>query len=552
MKKIIKTEVLIIGGGAGGSAAGIQAARLGAETIIVEETQWLGGMFTAAGVSAFDGNKYALGGGIFGEIRKELEDYYGGFNNTFTGWISHTCFEPKVGKNILHSMVENEQHLRVFFNTQLVKVLKEGNKITGAVFKDNQANEMEIQAEVTIEATEMGDMLALGEIPYDLGRDSKEESGEPDAPDVHDYEMQDMTYCAILKKFKNKAPAINPSPNYDPLKFECSTAVDCSTGDENYLNHKLHDWHSFITYAELPNRKYMLNWPHRANDYPAYREIYENSKSRQQHYQKAKELTLDYVHYIQTKLGHPEWGLAEDEFPTEDNLPLIPYFRESRRIKGIKRMKEEDVIPVENSFRPKPIQDSIAVGDYYLDHHHSKEFNPPGKRLGENYPANAPFQVPFGVLIPEHHDGLIAAEKSISVTHIVNGCTRLQPVVMLIGQAAGITAYLAAKSKIKPRNVKIRDVHNLLIENGCQLLPYRDLWNNMDEFPAVQHLAIMEIFNDSEDFQFNGNEKISKSEKLKISKLPLEREKIQRVLEYSDRKSRSEIYLSVYEIIKNS
>ena len=110
MKKFF--DVLIIGGGTSGVAAGIQAARLGVKTIIVEETPWLGGMITSAGVSAFDGNKYALGGGIFGELRKKIEDYYGGPEKTFTGWISLTCFEPKMGKRLRRTC--NETHYRKY------------------------------------------------------------------------------------------------------------------------------------------------------------------------------------------------------------------------------------------------------------------------------------------------------------------------------------------------------------------------------------------------------------------------------------------------------
>ena len=40
---------------------------------------------------------------------------------------------------------------------------------------------------------------------------------------------------------------------------------------------------------------------------------------------------------------------------------------------------------------------------------------------------------------------LIVAEKSISVSNIINGTTRLQPMVMQIGQAAGALAALAVK-----------------------------------------------------------------------------------------------------------
>ena len=49
-------DVVIVGGGASGTAAGLQAARMGARTLIVEEFDWLGGMLTSAGVSATDGN----------------------------------------------------------------------------------------------------------------------------------------------------------------------------------------------------------------------------------------------------------------------------------------------------------------------------------------------------------------------------------------------------------------------------------------------------------------------------------------------------------------
>src|SRR5687767_2275274 len=46
----ITTDVLVIGGGTGGTAAGIQSARSGAKTLVAESTTWLGGMISAAGV----------------------------------------------------------------------------------------------------------------------------------------------------------------------------------------------------------------------------------------------------------------------------------------------------------------------------------------------------------------------------------------------------------------------------------------------------------------------------------------------------------------------
>ncbi|HEU4607982.1 MAG TPA: FAD-dependent oxidoreductase, partial [Chitinophagaceae bacterium] len=55
-QKTVYTDVLIIGGGASGTMAGIQCARMGTAALIVESTGWLGGMLTSAGVSAIDGD----------------------------------------------------------------------------------------------------------------------------------------------------------------------------------------------------------------------------------------------------------------------------------------------------------------------------------------------------------------------------------------------------------------------------------------------------------------------------------------------------------------
>ena len=48
--EVEETDVLIVGGGASGISAGLQSARMGVRTVIIEETPWLGGMLTSAGV----------------------------------------------------------------------------------------------------------------------------------------------------------------------------------------------------------------------------------------------------------------------------------------------------------------------------------------------------------------------------------------------------------------------------------------------------------------------------------------------------------------------
>jgi NADPH-dependent 2,4-dienoyl-CoA reductase/sulfur reductase-like enzyme len=143
------TDVLIAGGGASGVMASIQAARMGADVIIVEETDWLGGMLTAAGVSAIDGN-HRLPSGLWGEFRSHLYDHYGGPEAVETGWVSNTLFEPHIGNQILHRMVEAEPRITVIKGYYPVEVIKNGdrtpafgdeNRVAGVIFR-NAGGEM--------------------------------------------------------------------------------------------------------------------------------------------------------------------------------------------------------------------------------------------------------------------------------------------------------------------------------------------------------------------------------------------------------------------------
>lgn len=495
-----RIDVLILGGGTAGTAAAWQARQMGVSVLIAEPSPWIGGMITAAGVSAFDGNKGTLASGFYRRLRDHLEQYYGGKEAVFTGWISETCFEPHVAERFLREELA-DAGTEIWHRTELVRVLREGDRITGAILR-HRGEEKTVRAAITIDATEYGDGLASADIPFRFGRDSREELGEEHAPEQHDDEIQDMTVCAILKRFPGRAPAVEKPEGYDPRLFDCAVSEYCTIPDEEFLNHKLHDWDSFLTYSLLPNDKYLLNWPHHSNDYPDTVAVFRSAGERAEALRRARLHTLAFVHFMQTELGHPEWGIATDEFDTPDGLAYIPYMRESRRTVGIRTMVESDVVPILDNVRPSLQPDAIAIGDYFLDHHHSKAFLPPGERLVENYPNNAPFQIPYGCLIPESVDGFLAAEKNISVSHIVNGCTRLQPVVMLTGQAAGAAAAMAIQSGIEPRELSVRRLQNRLIGDGVMLYPMRDVDCTDPYFTAVQQIALRGVLPDDDPLEF--------------------------------------------------
>ena len=122
-----QVDVLIIGGGASGISAGIQCARMGVPAMIVEETPWVGGMLTAAGVSCVDGN-YNLQSGIFGEFADSLAHRYGGWEALKTGWVSNINFEPQVGQEILTNMAAGCEKLEIRRETVMLDVAKQEDK----------------------------------------------------------------------------------------------------------------------------------------------------------------------------------------------------------------------------------------------------------------------------------------------------------------------------------------------------------------------------------------------------------------------------------------
>ena len=487
MTESVRVDVLIVGGGTAGVAAAWQAAKCGARTLVVEESPWIGGMLTAAGVSAVDGNEGPLAGGMFRRFREAIEEHYGGSESVRTGWVSNTCYEPHVGERILSNWIE-ESGAEVWRDIRLVEILRKDARVEGAIV-ERRGERVEVRAQVTIDGTEFGDVLAMGNVPFRLGRESKEDTGEADAPDVADLWMQDMTWVATLTRVAGVAEAIPEQEEYGRADFDCSTSVICSTPDPELLNHPLHDWDSFISYGKLPGNKYMLNWPFHCNDSPMDPLLFGTREERERVLERSRHRTLAYIRYIQKDLRHPEFGLA-DEFGTEHKLAHIPYIRESRRVVGVSTVLEEHVVPAEGATRPLRWSDSIAVGDYPLDHHHWSHHLEPKERIVTDYPDTAPFEFPYSALVPQSVDGLLAIEKNSSVTHISNGCTRLQPIVMSVGQAAGAAAAQAAEKGIEPREIDTARLQRELLAEGCVLTPLRDVDAQHPHFAAIQTLTL--------------------------------------------------------------
>jgi len=511
----LNTDVLVVGGGTGGTAAAIQAARQGVPTILVSETPWLGGMLTSAGVAAPDGNELAaFQTGLWGAFIRELWDRQpGGLDHS---WVSMFSYDPRIAAQLLADWVQHLPHLNWITGQVPKEVCQQGGCITGVRFADFM-----VKAKVTLDATELGDLLALAEVPHRWGWELQSEFGEPSAPISHNhltrrYPVQVPTWVVILQDYgaRGEAPEILAPPRDTPELF---VGAWDGYGAERFLN-----------YGRLPGNLLMINWPIRGNDYgEGVGRLVASPQQRRQFLQEARWHSQSFARFIQTQLGR-RYGLANHVFPHPlggGAYGLHPYYRESRRLQGVVTVREPDILPVPGgrvaslagesaicASQQRFAIASIAVGNYPNDHHYP----------GINFPLKSksllwggrwtgtPFTIPYGCLVPVATDGLLVCEKNISVSHIANGSTRLQPVVMNIGQAAGMAAALSVVLGCQPRDLPVRRIQEALLQDPvapAAIIPLFNLpshhpdwlyWqryylDNPQEYPITGHVNQQEL-----------------------------------------------------------
>jgi hypothetical protein len=487
----LTTDVLVVGGGAGGTAAAIQAARRGANTVLVSELPWLGGMLTAAGVAAPDGNELsAFQTGLWGAFLRALRQRQpGGLDNA---WVSFFTYEPKVGAAIFAEWVQALPNLQWIVGQVPRAVMRTGDRILGVSFDDYS-----VRAQITIDATELGDLLALGDVPHRWGWEAQSQFNEPSAPGsltdpaeplhpiLQTYPVQSPTWVVLLKDFGagHTAPAIAPAEDYDPSRFD-GAWQGCGAA-------------AFLNYGRLPQHQFMLNWPTQGNDYGHdLHRLIQGETAWHAWAEAAIAHSQNFAHFIQTELGS-RYGLATAAFPKIPGrlgggaFALMPYYRESRRLVGLTTVTEPDILPQPGeSAAALPINDrgemsAIAIGNYPNDHHYpgfEMPLAPKALHWGGRW-TGTPFAIPYEALVPAAIDGLLTGEKNISVSHIANGATRLQPVVLGLGQAAGLAAALCIEQGCEPRELPVAHLQTALLEEPTAPAAIVPLINTVPEHP---------------------------------------------------------------------
>jgi hypothetical protein len=519
-------DVVIVGAGSGGVSAAIQAARMGASVALVEETDWIGGQSTAAAVSTMDEGFTNTDSGIYAEFIARVEAHYAALGKSMGTcyWKAKShCFEPRVGQQVMYAMLDDARRagaahrLDVMLRKRVTRVLANGKTVEGVALSDG----VTLHTRVLIDATEYGDVLPLSPAAYRVG---KYIGADADPKGC----VQWITYTAVVKKYPQGVPPElrfgHAPPGYTDAvrrKFWNSVRPDGNPKDRvlpvNWAIHNayrgLPDSSNPENYtAEQPEKitRTVVNW---FNDYPTSIGDMEPS-NRKRYFCEAKLKTLQFLYFMQHDLGESRWAVANDEgYDTpynreenscesipeefkaiERNFPVMPYLRESRRLVGVHTLTAGEIRREGTpALAVTTFPDSIAIGDYAVDLHGcSNELSleqelehvvdrPPGSRYGR-------FQTPLETLIPADVDGLLVAEKNLSQSRLANGATRLQPITMLTGQAAGVLAALAASEHVAPRDVAASRVQEVLLANRSDLaLPrFSDVPKDHPLWAAVQ------------------------------------------------------------------
>ena len=493
-------DIVVYGGTSGGVTAAIQAARMGKTAILIEPSQFLGGL-TTGGLGATDiGNKRAIGGlslEFYGRVYKYYQDpkrwtretrdkylsdkRYGGVDSSQTMWT----FEPHAASEIYDAMLAEVKDKVTIVKGQRLDlkkgVVKQGTNITSLVMESGQ----QFSGKVFIDASYEGDLMKLAGVSYHVGREANSVYNETlNGVQVgrsihHQFTKNVDPYIKPGDKSSGVLPGIEtagageefsgdrkvqaynfrmcttdvpenrrawPKPaNYDPLWFELLLR-NCEAGDER------------IPWAPLwmPNRKtdtnnnfavstdfIGMNWDYPEADYATRERIWKAHED----WQKGLMWTLANSERVPSKIREvfQKIALAKDEFVDNDNWPRQLYIREARR------MISDYVMSEKNCKRQVVIEDSVGMGAYNMDSHNIQRYiTAEGfvRNEGDVQVGTRPYPVSYRSIRPKADECTnLLVPVCLSASHIAYGSIRMEPVFMVMGQSAATAASLAIDAK---------------------------------------------------------------------------------------------------------
>ena len=175
------------------------------------------------------------------------------------------------------------------------------------------------------------------------------------------------------------------------------------------------------------------------------------------------------------------FGYCADEFTSDGGWPHQFYVRAGRRMTGAYVMNENDVML---NGRRAPVSDPVALGTYSLAAHAHRFLTAPvawpdGRQRDAivfeglviaRLPNDTPYPISYRALTPRAQDARnLLNPVTLSTTHVAYSSIRMEPTFMMLGEAAGIAAALAAQANVSVQDVSYATLRERLVGGGVKL-----------------------------------------------------------------------------------
>ncbi len=411
-----KYDVIVVGGGPGGIASAVGAARSGADVLLVERYGFMGGGATAMMVNPFmtyfAGNRQI----IFGV----LQDMIDGLSqlNSYGSERQKWAFDAEAFKIVAENLCR-EAGVSLLYHGFLAATKVNAGKITSidVATKDGLKT---LEATVFIDSTGDGDLAFFAGAKTEKGRD---EDGLAQ-PMTLNFRMADVDIERIPSRSEITAAYVQAKadgritcPREDILYFFTTQPGVVHFNQTRVIKHDAVNPES-MTQAEIEARRQAWEISHWLIDtVPGF----ENA-------------------YLQQTA--PQLGV-----------------RESRRVIG------DYILTVDDLLSACKFDDVIACGSYPVDIH-----NPSGEgTVIQHLKPGMWYDIPYRSITPLGFDNLLIGGRCVSSTHGAHSAVRVMPIVFGIGHAAGIAAALAAKGNVATRDIDVEQLQVELEKQGAFL-----------------------------------------------------------------------------------